>query len=71
MKTKWKEKEIVTKFSYEFEAIENIWIPMSDGTRLAARLWMPKCEKKVPAILEYIPYRKLLFFLRISSSKPY
>ncbi len=58
MKTKWKEKEIVTKFSYEFEAIENIWIPMSDGTRLAARLWMPKCEKKVPAILEYIPYRK-------------
>src|SRR5882672_3912227 len=37
-----------------------MWIPMSDGTRLAARVWMPEdAERKpVPAILEYIPYRR-------------
>ncbi|QEX14989.1 peptidase S15 [Hypericibacter terrae] len=40
--------------------IETMWIPMSDGTRLAARAWMPEdAERKpVPAILEYIPYRR-------------
>jgi len=40
--------------------VENTWIPMSDGTRLAARIWMPDdaAEKPVPAVVEYIPYRK-------------
>ncbi|MDH3473612.1 MAG: CocE/NonD family hydrolase [Rhodospirillales bacterium] len=40
--------------------IENVWIPMSDGCRIAARIWMPKTADtaRVPAILEYIPYRK-------------
>ncbi len=40
--------------------IENVWIPMSDGCRIAARIWMPITAKAepVPAILEYIPYRK-------------
>ncbi|MCW5782874.1 MAG: CocE/NonD family hydrolase [Nitrospirales bacterium] len=40
--------------------IENTWIPMSDGCRIAARIWLPKSAdtKPVPAILEYIPYRK-------------
>ena len=27
---------------------------MSDGTRLAARLWLPDSEEPVPAILEYL-----------------
>ena len=40
--------------------IENTWITLSDGTSLAARIWM--CEQAktnpVPAILEYLPYRK-------------
>lgn len=31
---------------------------MPDGVRLAARLWRPVSEAPVPAILEYIPYRK-------------
>ena len=37
-----------------------VWIPLSDGTRLAARIWLPEDaeEDPVPAILEYIPYRK-------------
>ena len=48
---------IVTTFPHPIQELENIWIPMSDGIQLAARLWMPeKAERKpVPAILEYIP----------------
>jgi len=40
--------------------IENVWIPISDGCRIAARVWMPEDAERspVPAILEYIPYRK-------------
>lgn len=34
------------------------WIPMPDGRRLAARLWMPEGTGPFPAILEYLPYRK-------------
>jgi predicted acyl esterase len=40
--------------------IEHTWIPMPDGARLGARLWLPDSaeHEPVPAILEYIPYRK-------------
>lgn len=40
--------------------IENLWIPLADGTRLAARLWLPQDADRspVPALLEYLPYRK-------------
>ena len=40
--------------------LEHIWIPMSDGCRLAARMWLPDDadEHPVPAVLEYIPSRK-------------
>ncbi|MEI6572532.1 MAG: CocE/NonD family hydrolase, partial [Alphaproteobacteria bacterium] len=40
--------------------IENIFIPLSDGTKLAARLWLPVDAEQnpVPCVLEYIPYRK-------------
>jgi hypothetical protein len=40
--------------------IHNEWIPMADGVRLAARIWLPEdaADDPVPAILEYIPYRK-------------
>ncbi|MDA0244449.1 MAG: CocE/NonD family hydrolase [Chloroflexi bacterium] len=40
--------------------IENCWIPMSDGARLAARIWLPEDAETnpVPSLLEYIPYRK-------------
>ncbi|GAA5118382.1 CocE/NonD family hydrolase [Haloechinothrix salitolerans] len=35
-------------------------MPMSDGTRLAARIWRPASSElePVPAILEFIPYRQ-------------
>ena len=44
----------------EVVEIENTWIKLSDGTRLAARIWMPEQAQSnpVPAILEYLPYRK-------------
>ena len=39
---------------------EETWIPLADGTRLAARIWRPVDAESnpVPAILEYLPYRK-------------
>ncbi|GAB1380313.1 CocE/NonD family hydrolase [Pararhodobacter aggregans] len=37
---------------------DDLFIPLPDGTRLAARLWRPEGGPPVPAILEYIPYRK-------------
>ena len=42
------------------EQIDNVWIPLADGTRLGARIWMPDGAERspVPAILEYLPYRK-------------
>jgi len=38
----------------------HVEIRMTDGVTLAARLWLPECaaETPVPALLEYIPYRK-------------
>lgn len=40
--------------------IDPAWIPLTDGSRLCARIWMPESarERPVPAILEYLPYRK-------------
>jgi len=40
--------------------IENLFITLAEGTRLAARIWLPRGAEvdPVPAILEYIPYRK-------------
>ena len=40
--------------------IETAWIPLSDGSRLAARIWLPACakERQVGAVMEYIPYRR-------------
>lgn len=40
------------------EVTDHLWIPMPDGTRLAARLWLPKLGYPIPAVFEYIPYRK-------------
>jgi len=51
---------VVTKFPRKVREIEHQWIPMSDGVRLSARIWLPEDAETnpVPAILEYIPYRK-------------
>ena len=43
-----------------FRIVENAWIAMGDGCRLAARIWLPDgaLDTPAPAILEYLPYRK-------------
>jgi predicted acyl esterase len=40
--------------------IEHTLIPLKNGTKLAARLWLPEDAERspVPAVLEYLPYRK-------------
>ncbi|MEQ6917152.1 CocE/NonD family hydrolase [Halomonas aquatica] len=50
---------VVTEFPHPVECRDPVWIPMADGVRLCARLWLPEGaeERPVPAILEYIPYR--------------
>jgi putative CocE/NonD family hydrolase len=42
----------------KYREIENTWIPMPDGTRLAARIWLPdsSAHKPVPALFNYCPY---------------
>lgn len=51
---------IVDSFPYKVREIENVFIPMRDGAQLAARIWLPEEAEHtpMPAILEYIPYRK-------------
>lgn len=46
--------------SRPFTVIENEWITLKDGTRLAARIWMPEGTDTdpVPAVFEFLPYRK-------------
>ncbi len=50
----------VTDFPHDVEVIENTFIPLRDGQQVAARIWLPTgaTARPVPAVLEYIPYRK-------------
>ncbi len=52
--------QIRTEFPRPTRTIANTFIPLADGTGLAARIWLPEDAEAdpVPAILEYIPYRK-------------
>jgi uncharacterized protein len=41
--------------------LQNTWIPMNDGVRLAVTLYLPtgaRAGERYPALLEYLPYRK-------------
>ncbi|MGF1553401.1 MAG: CocE/NonD family hydrolase [Paracoccaceae bacterium] len=51
---------IVEDFPRAVREIAHVDVPMRDGCRLGARIWMPEEAESapVPAILEYIPYRK-------------
>jgi putative CocE/NonD family hydrolase len=50
----------VTTFPRRVVMHDPVWITLADGTRLATRLWLPDdaTTDKVPAILEYLPYRR-------------
>jgi putative CocE/NonD family hydrolase len=51
---------IVTEFPRKIRMQDDVTIPLSDGTKLAARIWLPVDAESdpVPAILEYLPYRR-------------
>lgn len=44
---------------YPVRIVEPAWIPVRDGLKLAARLWIPDGAPgdRFPAVFEYIPYR--------------
>jgi predicted acyl esterase len=48
-------------FPHTVREIENTWLHLSDGTRVAARVWLPAEAENdsVPAVVEYLPYRKV------------
>lgn len=64
----------VSNLPYAVKVEEHVTIPMADGVRLSARIWRPTASENapVPAILEYIPYRKNdLTAVRDSIHHPY
>lgn len=66
--------KIVSGLPYRIREIEHTLIPMPDGARLAAKIWLPEGAERapVPAIFEYIPYRKRdLTRLRDAQTHPY
>src|SRR5580765_2703853 len=52
--------KIRTEFPRPIRVIDTAWIELSDGCRIAARVWLPVDAEAdpVPAIVEYLPYRK-------------
>lgn len=51
-------QSVSTQSPGAFRVVEHQWVPMPDGVRLSARLWLPDGETPSPAVLECIPYRK-------------
>ena len=45
--------------TYTVRTEEPVWIPVGDGLKLAARLWIPQgaSGERFPVVFEYIPYR--------------
>ncbi|MCC6533704.1 MAG: CocE/NonD family hydrolase [Burkholderiales bacterium] len=49
----------IERFPHTWAETDDCWIPMPDGARLAAKLWLPDMarSRRVPAIIEVLPYR--------------
>jgi putative CocE/NonD family hydrolase len=49
-----------TDYPRKIEVMRDVFIPLQDGLKLAAQIWLPvdADNDPVPAILEYLPYRK-------------
>ena len=74
MKTDWTEVYRASRYAFAREGFWRVFaldgsgppmtdlrkVPLPDGTRLAAKVWLPEDTERnpVPAVLEYIPYRK-------------
>jgi hypothetical protein len=50
--------EIRREFPFQVETIDPLWIALSDGTPIAATLWRPVTDRKVPVVVEMVPYRR-------------
>ena len=50
--------DVVTEFPFAVTDEPDVGIVLSDGCRLSARVWRAVGAGPVPAVLEYIPYRK-------------
>ena len=52
--------KVVDQLPRAVRELENLWIPLPDGERMAARVWLPEDADAdpVPVIVEYHPYRK-------------
>lgn len=52
--------KIRTKFPRDVTVMDDVLIPLRDGTELAATIWLPDdaAHNPVPALLEYLPYRR-------------
>ncbi len=49
------------QLEYKVDVIEHVWVTMSDGVRLSAKLWLPRPKsagERFGCVLEAIPYRK-------------
>ena len=49
---------VVSRNIMEVTEVPDVGIIMPDGCRLSARIWKPARSTPVPAILEFLPYRK-------------
>jgi putative CocE/NonD family hydrolase len=47
-----------TEFPFAVETVDPLWITLADGTRIAATLWRPRTDTKVPVVVEMVPYRR-------------
>ncbi|MBZ9870294.1 CocE/NonD family hydrolase [Mesorhizobium sp. BR1-1-9] len=47
-----------TKFPFALETVDPYWIVLADGTRIAATVWRPRTDAKVPVVVEMVPYRR-------------
>lgn len=52
--------KIIDSLPFSVRRIIHCWIPLRTGEKLAASLWLPDISQgaRVPAILEYVPYRR-------------
>jgi putative CocE/NonD family hydrolase len=57
---------VVENLPVPIRVVENIFIPLADGSRVAAKLWIPQDAEQnpVPVVMEYIAYRKRDFTAR-------
>ena len=50
--------QVRSEFPFKIIEEPDLAIVLSDGCRLSARVWRAEGAGRVPAVLEYIPYRK-------------